>query len=780
MMTKEKFYNVYLATVCIVIIGALGLFNPAQAAVEVDSPADYVNPFIGTGGEGHTFPGAVVPFGMVQLSPDTNIKHYKKNFNWCAGYRYEDPTILGFSHTHFSGTGHSDMGDILIMPATGKILLDSGSEKNPDSGYRSRYSHEHEQASPGYYSVLLQDDNIKAELTAGKRVGFHKYTFPKSDSAHIIIDLIHSIHNYDGKVIWSQFRVENDRLITGFRQTRGWASTRYIYFAMRFSRPFESHAFSKGDDSTYKFNKNDNLITGLPEIFGSKLKAVLKFKTAEKEAIFIKVGISAVSAEGALKNLDTEIPHWDFEKVRADARKAWEKELDSIIIEGSKKDKEIFYTSVYHLLLAPALYQDVDGKYRGLDLNIHKADGFVNHTIYSLWDTYRATHPLFTIIRPTRVNDMIKSMLAHYQQSAYNMLPIWSFHHNETWCMIGYHAVSVIADAYLKGIRDYDTELAFKAMVDTATRKEYDGLEHYMKLGYVPIDKEEEGASKTLEYAYDDWTIAQMAGAMGKEDVYKKFIKRAGFYKNIFDPKTGFMRAKNSDGSWREPFDPLFSKYGGDYTEGNAWQYSWYVPHDVQGLIKLMGGRNKFVKKLDKLFSIKTTDKNHFLVEDISGLIGQYAHGNEPSQHIAYLYNYAAKPWKTQERIHQVMNNLFDNTPFGICGNEDCGQMSAWFILSSMGFYPVAPGDLAYVIGKPCLPKATIHLENNKSFVMTARNLSDKYIYIQSVILNGKKYNKSYITHNDIISGGTLVFEMGPKPNKRWATLRSSLPPSMN
>lgn len=773
MKNKVNYLPLFILQFCAFII--LIFSNSADvgaAALHTDSkgktPYEYVDPFIGSGGEGHTYPGASVPFGMVQLSPDTTVKHYKKNFKWCAGYQYHDQTILGFSHTHFSGTGHSDLGDLLIMPTVGSIQTETGTHENPDAGFRSRFSHEREHAVPGYYSVVLDDYKIKAELTTSQRAGFHRYTFPKSDNAHIIMDLVSSIHNYDDKVVWTYIRVENDKLVTGFRQTRGWAETRYFYFAIRFSKPFTSHGFDKADPTTYHYTKPDGYTMNVPEIAGRKIKGFFNFKTAANETIQLKVGISGVSIAGALNNLDTEIPHWDFGRVRADARKRWEKELDNIIIEGTDREKQIFYTSVYHTMLAPVLYMDVDRRYRGLDQNIHRAKDFTNYTIFSLWDTYRATHPLYTIIKPERVDDMIKSMLAHYDQSAHGMLPIWSFHNNETWCMIGYHSVSVIADAYLKGFRGFDGEKAFKAMKATATNRQYDGLGHYMDLGFVPIDKEDEGASKTLEYAYDDWTIGQMAKAMNKTDDYNAFMKRAGYYKNIYDKKTGFMRARNSDGSWREPFDPLYAQYGGDYTEGNAWQYSWYVPHDVPGLIKLMGGKKKFVKKLDRLFSIKTTDKKHFQVEDISGLIGQYAHGNEPSQHIAYLYNYAGKPWRTQERIHQVMENLFDNTPEGICGNEDCGQMSAWYIFSSMGFYPVCPGNLLYDIGKPCIPKATIYLPGNKTFTMTARNLSPKNKYIQKATLNGKPLKRPFIAHKDIVSGGKLVFTMGPRPKKRW------------
>ncbi len=735
---------------------------------------DYVNPFIGTDGDGHTYPGAVVPFGMVQLSPDTRIAYYKESYKWCAGYHYSDSTILGFSHSHFSGTGHSDLGDVLIMPATGKLQI------KKDSSFCSGYSHNQEKASPGYYSVLLKDYDVNAELTVSKRAGFHRYTFNKADSVHILLDLLHCIYNYDGKVIWSQIRVENDTLVTGFRQTRGWAKTRYVYFAIAFSKPFKSYMFQKDDKITYSYITPPKFFYNNPEITGQELKAYFNFKVEAKEQICLKVGISAVSTAGALNNLKTEIPDWNFDKVKKDAEQQWKKELSKIIIEGSDKEKQIFYTSMYHTMLAPELYMDADRKYRGLDQNIYEAKDFTNYTIFSLWDTYRATHPLFTIINPERDADMIKSMLAHYEQNAYKMLPIWSYYNNETRCMIAYHAVSVISDAYLKGIRNYDVGKAYEAMIATATRGDYDGLKYYMDMGYVPIDKETEAASKTLEYAYDDWCIAQMAKELGKENDYKEFIKRAGYYKNIFDPKTNFMRAKKTDGTWNTPFDPIYSQYEADYTEGNAWQYTWYVPQDVQGLINLMGGDAKFVEKLDSLFIIKTTDKKYCLVEDISGLIGQYAHGNEPSQHIAYLYNWAGMPWKTQERIHQIMNNLFDNTPAGICGNEDCGQMSAWYIFSSMGFYPVCPGSNTYVIGSPVIKKATIYLGNGKEFVVTANNLSKENIYIQSATLNGKELKTSYFEHKELINGGSLTFNMGPKPNKSWASQKSEVPVSMS
>lgn len=746
-----------------------------------EHPYNFVNPFIGTGGEGHTYPGATVPFGMVQLSPDTDIKHYSKSFPWCAGYQYRDSSIIGFSHTHFSGTGHSDMGDVLMMPTQGKLQLIPGPKEKPDEGYRSRFSHNNESAEPGYYQVLLKDYDINVELTASRRAGFHKYTFNKEGEAFIILDLIQSIYNYDEKVTWASVKVENNTLITGYRQTKGWAPDRKIFYAIKFSKPFKNYGIKKFDDIEYKgFGPKENYLINYPEGEGKKLAAHFDFDVKERETIFIKVGISAIDKQGALNNLESEISHWNFDKVRLEARELWEKELSKIIIEGSKEQKENFYTAVYHTMLAPTIYSDVDNRYRGADNNIHNANGFTNYTLYSLWDTYRAVHPLFTMMHPDRVSDMINSMIMHQQQSVHRILPVWAFHANETWCMIGYHAVSVIADAFIKAITDYSADEAFEAVKQSATYPAYDGLDAYMEYGFVPIDLEHEGASKTLEYAYDDWAIAQMAKKMGKTEDYNYFIKRAGNFINIFDQETRFMRAKKSNGEWREPFDPLYAQYGGDYTEGNAWQYSWYVPHDPAKLIDLMGGKDIFIQHLDSLFIIKADEEKFKHVEDIAGLIGQYAHGNEPSHHIAYLYNYAGVPWKTQYRIHQVMNNLFDNTPYGIPGNEDCGQMSSWYIFSSLGFYPVCPGSNQYVFGSPCIPYARIDLGNNKYFEITAENLNEENIYIQSVKLNGNPYNKLYIDHDDIINSGKLKFIMGPEPVKNITYNSDQLPYSMS
>ncbi len=751
----------------------------SRAAAE--TPADFVDPFIGTGGEGHTYPGATVPFGMVQLSPDTDVRPFRQSFPWAAGYRHSDSTILGFSHTHFSGTGHSDMGDVLLVPTVGPLQLDPGPADNPDAGYRSRFSHDRERATPGYYSVYLSDPKIQVELTATNRVGLHRYTFPASADARVLLDLVSSIYNYDGKVLWSQIRVESSTLVTGYRQTKGWAPNRQIYFALQFSRPFTSYALFNEADETYKgFGKSGRQLENYPEIAGRKLKASFNFKTGAGEVILAKVAISAVGIDGALQNLRAEVPDWDFEGVRRRAREAWNRELGRIDVEGDRKQKQLFYTSLYHAMLAPVTYMDVDRRYRGADQAIHVADGFTNHHIFSLWDTFRALHPLFTLVQPQRDADMIRSMLAHREQSVHKILPIWSFGSHETWCMIGYHAVAVIADAYVKGVRGFDAAAALEAMQASATYASYGGLGEYMARGFVPIDKEKEGASKTLEYAYDDWTIAQMARAMGREKDAAAFEKRAQSFRNIFDPASGFMRAKQTDGRFREPFDPIYAQYGSDYTEGNAWQYTWFVPHDVKGLIGLMGGPKVFVDKLDQLFTLKADDPKYKQVEDIAGLIGQYAHGNEPSQHIAYLYSYAGQPWRTQERIQQIVSTLFDNTPEGISGNEDCGQMSAWYIFSTLGFYPVSPGRAEYVIGRPGLPRAAIAVPGGKTFTVRAIDLSPRNFYIQSVKLNGAPHDKSFIRHEDILKGGELTFTMGPTPNRTWATAASSAPYSMS
>ncbi|MES2126719.1 MAG: GH92 family glycosyl hydrolase [Pseudomonadota bacterium] len=765
------------------MLAAASLLLTAAALAE---PFDHANPMIGTGGEGHTYPGATVPFGLVQLSPDTKNGIFKGNFTeccyaWAAGYRYEDSVILGFSHTHFSGTGHSDFGDLLIMPTTGKINFTAGDAATP--GYRSRYSHDDEVAQPGYYAVGLKDYGIRAEMTTSERVGVHRYTFPQSDNAHLIIDLTHAIYNTDDKVLWSSLRVDGKQTITGYRMTTGWAKFKPIYFAIQFSRPFESFGMVR-EDKRYgrparTREESDADVSTLPELQGRALKAAVNFKTSAGEQITVKVGISYVSPEGALKNLQAEVPHWDFDRVRAEAKAKWQKELGKFEVQGTPEMVTGFYTSLYHSVLGPVVYNDVDGKYRGLDQNIHEAKG-TTYAIFSLWDTYRALHPLFTYTQPKRVGEMITSMLGHYQQSPKHMLPIWSFHGNETGTMIGYHAVSVIADAYVKGLRDFDAELAYQAAKDTANRRDFEGLDHYIDKGYVAHDLQNESASKTAEYAYDDFAIAQFAKAMGRQDDYQHYMKRAMNYQNTFDAKIGFMRGRLANGAWEEPFDPELAQKRSAFTEGSSMQYSWYVPHDVGGLIKLMGGKQQFVKRLDALFDTEVKKEKIAEHEDISGLIGQYVQGNEPSHHIAYLYNYAGQAWKTQGRIHQVMSTMYFTRPDGLPGNDDIGQMSAWYIFSAMGFYPVAPNDLTYAIGAPQLERAVLKLADGKQFTMIAHGLGPKKFYIDHVLLNGKPLTHTYIEHKDIAGGGTLEFFMRETPNKNWGAAASDAPPSIS
>ncbi|MBN1273541.1 MAG: GH92 family glycosyl hydrolase, partial [Candidatus Aminicenantes bacterium] len=654
-------------------------------------PAAWVDPFIGTRDMGHCYPGATVPFGMVQISPETDAVLYRLDgeynpevYRYCSGYQYDDATIVGFSHTFFSGTGHSDLGDFRIMPMVGDVRWNPGDKKNPGSGYRSRFSHDRETAVPGYYAVHLDDYGIKAEMAATERVGFFRFGFPAAEEAHIILDMTSSIYSYKGKVIWASLRVENDTLVTGSRQTRGWARNRILHFAMAFSKPVKSYSLRNEEEPVYKgFWRRWDEGNNFPERAGKKLKGLFSFRTKAGEEILVKVALSAVSPQGAMENLKAEIPHWNFSSTKRQAEKRWNTELSKITIQGSDSQKRNFYTALYHSFLSPVVYSDVDGRYRGLDQNIHQAEGYTHYTIFSLWDTFRALHPLFTLVQPRRTDDMIRSMLAHYDQSVHHILPIWSFHANETWCMIGYHAVPVIADAYLKEVQGYDAKKALEAVLSSADYEDYDGVGFYRRHGYVPEDEFGHSASKTLEYAYDDWTIYRLARAFGDKKAAAAFRERAASYRKIFDAGSGFMRARNRDGSWKIPFDPL-STSGQGFIEGNAWNYSFYVPHDIQGLIDLLGGRKQMINRLDSLFTM-TIDDLHFTgSEDITraGIIGNYVHGNEPSHHIPYLYVYAGAPWKTQERVHQIVRSLYRDEPGGLCGNDDCGQMSAWYIFS--------------------------------------------------------------------------------------------------
>lgn len=694
-----------------------------------------VNPFIGTGGHGHTFPGATLPFGMMQLSPDTRLD----GWDGCSGYHYSDSEIYGFSHTHLSGTGVSDYGDILLMP-TNKSILNNGSDGK--EGYKSKFSHENEIATPGFYKVLLENTNIDVELTVSKRSGMQKYQFPTSENQVVILDLTHR-----DELTGHQISL-GEKEISGYRFSKAWATDQRLFYQIKFSHPIK------------ELLKDDKI---------NPKKIALEFINPKNEPIIVKIGISAVDIEGAKRNLEQEIGNKSFEEVKKIAQETWEKQLQKIVIEDANHHNKVnFYTAMYHAMIAPNVYQDVDGRYRGMDLEIHKTTDFEYYTVFSLWDTYRAAHPLYTIIEQKRTNDFINTFLAKYDEGG--IMPIWDLSANETGCMIGYHAVPVIADAFLKGIKNYDIEKAFQAMKHSAIQDKL-GLESYKKFGFIPVEKESESVSKTLEYAYDDWTIAQMAKALGKENDYKIFIERAQHYKNVFDPETKFMRGRFKN-SWFSPFDPYEVNF--NYTEANSWQYSFYVPQDIGGFMNLLGGKQALENQLDNLFTAKneTSGRNQ---ADITGLIGQYAHGNEPSHHMAYLYNFVNKPHKTQEKVHQILTELYQNLPDGISGNEDCGQMSAWYIFSSLGFYPVTPGSNQYIIGSPLFEKATIHLENGKSFTIQAKNSSSENKYIKSVQLNGKNYEFSYINHQDIINGGNLVFEMTNQPTN-WGTKDAFIP----
>lgn len=750
---------------------------PAHAAAP-GTAAAAVNVFIGTGGDGHTFPGASRPFGMVQPGPDSQVRHFRQSYPWAAGYRHEDNSILGFSHTHFSGSGHSDLGDVLLMPYSGATKLEPGYPERPHSGYRSRFSHDEEKAEPGYYAVRLKDNEVDVELTASDRVAMHRYRFHKNAPAKVILDLRSSIYDYAGKNLWSRLRVRDATTLTGMRETRGWAPGRQLYFAVRFSRPMSARQLHNREEAIeYRgFTAPGKTPADKVVVEGKALMAALEFGVPTDGTLLVKVAISPVSEDNAIANLD-EMPGWDFEAERAAASAAWNEALSVAQVQAPEPMRTMFYTALYHSMLAPSLFMDRDGSYRGPDNAVHQAKGFRYHSTFSLWDTYRALHPLLTLLAPERRNaDFVNSLIASREHSPHGILPVWQFHGQETWCMIGYHAVPVIADAYMKGIRGFDANKALTAMTASAEYGPYGGLEHYMKLGYVPIDREPEAASKTVEYAFDDWTIARMAEKMGKKDVAATYYKRAQNYRNVFDRETGFIRARKSTGEFRTPFDPAQSNFGSDYTEGSAWQYSWYMPHDNAGLISMLGGDAALAAKLDQVFDAKIDEKVYAHMEDISGLIGHYAHGNEPSHHVAYLYGFAGAPWRTQERLANIMATQYSNRPDGLSGNDDLGQMSAWFAFTALGFYPVAPGSNEYVIGRPFLDKAVLNLPGGKRFTVRAEQLSEANRYVGGVTLNGKPLARTFLRHDDITSGGELVFTMQASPNKDWGKERSARP----
>lgn len=729
-----------LAIIFVLIISASACEVREFEKEESKDYVQYVNPFIGTGGHGHTFPGATMPFGMVQLSPDTRLD----GWDGCSGYHFSDSIVYGFSHTHLSGTGVSDYGDVLLMPTTGKIQLDNGAANGPKNGYASAFYKDEEMAEPGYYYTKLKEGEIDVELTATERAGFHQYTFLKDDEKNIILDLAHR----DQLTDW-QINLDSTNRITGFRVSKAWANEQHVYFCADFSSPIKEVVY-------------DSL----------KQKAGLRFGKDEAQRIWVKVGISAVSVENAKANLEAEIPHWDFEKTKAETQTAWNNQLAKIEVKGEQDDKVKFYTALYHTMIAPNLFTDVNGDYRGMDMKVHNTgpDGNrekAQYTVFSLWDTFRATHPLFTIIEQDRTNGFVQTFIRQYEQGG--LLPVWELAANETNCMIGYHSVPVIADAYMKGIRDFDAELALEAMVNSANQDHF-GLEFYKKKGYISAGDESESVSKTLAYAYDDWCIATMAEAMGEDSLASIFYKRSENWKNLFEPETGFFRARVNNG-WFSPFKPEEVNF--NYTEANAWQYSLFVPQDIYGLAQLQPEGIEI--HLDKMFSVSSETSGREQA-DISGLIGQYAHGNEPSHHMAYLYNYCGRPDKTQKLVYRIKEELYTTAPDGLSGNEDCGQMSAWYVLSAIGFYSVTPGQPYYVIGQPAFEEATIHLESGKKFTIVAKNLSKENIYIQSAKLNGELFSQTFLNQETIMAGGELVFEMGLRPSD-WGKEESAWPP---
>jgi len=829
---------------------------PVGCKKETKSPADYVNPFIGTDAGGHTFPGACLPFGMVQLSPDNGYKGVK-------AYGYQGKNIIGFSHTHLSGTGpftKTHYNNVLIIPTVGPLEVKPGVVKEIDflsaerlneiladmpemekqeweklpeetreekklsilvktkleifdskdrdeegyfsdesfKGYESAYSHDEEEASPGYYAVQLKDYGIKAELTATEHAGFHRYTFPKSEEAHIIIDVTHSLtpgRNTYVKII-NEHQIEGN--VTGDMEG-SYDLPLTCYFFAEFNKAFTSFGTWNGDSICHSLN----------EISGKDgVGAFVNFTTEEGEQILVKVGISFVSIEGAKKNLQAELSHWDFQKVVDQAKEEWNKKFDKIEIKGgTEAQKTIFYTAMYHSLMFPRVFSDVDGSYYShFDDKIHGNPGERYYVDFSLWDTYRAEHPLLAYLEPERQNEMIRTFLTMYDQGGRLPLHV-SYKNYYQATMIGDHATSVIVDSYRKGLRDYDVEKAYEAMRKNATEpgerpKSRYGLDYYMKLKYIPAEKVRESVSVTLEDAYDDWCLAQMAKDLGKTDDYQLFSERAGYYANLYDTETGFFRPRKSDGSWLEMcdslpsiirtdihpyyscFDPLWVGVSPNrhYTESSAWQYLWHVPYDVQGLINLMWGREEFVTRLDFLFSMSPKESGEHQYAPLWSKIGQYVHGNEPVHHVAYLYNYAGEPWKTQMRVNEIRNKMYGVGPNGLCGNDDMGQMSAWYIFSAIGFYPVAPGQNVFAIGTPLFEEVTLNLGeyfNNKAFTIKAEGVSAENIYIQSAELNGEPHNKSWITHNEIINGGTLILGMGPIPNKEWGNSEDAFPPSM-
>lgn len=721
----------------------------------------YVNPFIGTGGHGHTHPGAMLPHGMIQPGPDTRIDGWDS----CSGYYYEDSTINGFAHTRLSGTGCADFGDFLLMPTVGEQKVEYLGKESQQRPFASAFSHRNEYAEPGYYSVFLDTYGVKAELTATERAAMHRYTFPESKESGFILDMDYNIQQQTNQVM--EVEAVNDTVLCGYKRSAYWAWQQDLYFYAVFSKPFTHTLYT------------DTIEEGGQQI--PVCKMLLRFDTAEDEQVMVRFSISSVDGEGARQNLLAELPDWDFDKVRADARKTWNDCLSKIEVKTEDPDQlAIFYTAMYHAFLSPNLFTDVDGRYLGMDLKVHTTDKEDPvYTTFSIWDTFRALHPLFTIIDPHTNESYIRSLLKKQREGG--VFPKWDCAANYTGTMIGYHAASIITDAYVKGYRDFDVREAYQACLRTA---EYDttGIvgpkwlvpfvmprARYYKdaLGYIPCDLENESVAKALEYAYDDWCISVLADSLGDVETRDKYARFAGAYKSYFDPETRFMRGRDSKGKWRTPFNPRSSTHrSDDYCEGTAWQWTWFVPHDVPGLVGLMGGEEAFAGKLDSLFTVSSELEGETVSADISGLIGQYAHGNEPSHHIIHLYNYVNRPWRTQELVDSVLHSQYRNAPDGLSGNEDCGQMSAWYILNAMGFYQVCPGEPVYSIGRPLFEEVTIHLPGQKDFVIRTKNNSKENKYVQSILLNGKPLEQPFFTHSDLTAGGVMEISMGAEPFK--------------
>ncbi len=735
---RSRFAALSVAAACVL---------PAGAA-ERDDPARWVDPFIGTDGHGHTYPGATLPFGMVQLSPDTRLT----GWDGCSGYHYSDDVVYGFSHTHLSGTGVSDYGDILLMPVTGVPHVRNGAETGPDAGYASRFRKSTEKAEPGWYAVRLADYDIDVELTATERTGLHRYVFPPGAPGHVVVDLAHR-----DTVLDAELQIVSDSEIAGHRRSSAWAADQVVYFVARFSRPFERGTIYA-----------DLEPTGARRVAGTDVRGALSFGEAGGPLV-VQVGISAVDLDGARRNLDGEDAGFDFDATRRAARNRWNEALGRVRIEGgTNAEREIFYTALYHSLLAPNLFSDADGRYRGMDRKIHRAEGRRHYTIFSLWDTFRATHPLFTILEPRRTREFIETFLAQYEQGG--RLPVWELAGNETDCMIGYHSVSVIADAYVKGIRGFDAELALEAMVDSATR-DHLGLDAYRRQGFIGTTDEHESVSKTLEYAYDDWCIARVADALGRDDVARQFYERSEAWRHLFDRETGFFRPRENQ-RWLSPFDPF--RVDNNFTEANAWQYSMFVPHDVEGLIEAHGGDAAFVSRLDEIFetSAATTGREQ---PDITGLIGQYAHGNEPSHHVAWLYHYAGRPDRSADRVRTILRDLYSPDPDGLSGNEDCGQMSSWYVLGALGLYPVLPGSDEYLVVPPLFSRASLRLGAGAELTIRTHGRGP---YVAGLVVNGQRLKRSFLRHAELAGGGEVEIRLSRRPGRSWGRRHEHRPGS--